>query len=52
MRCFSCALNLKNWEVNDDPWVQHAQWSGDCSYLRICKSTDFIEDAQEEFINN
>lgn len=42
VRCFSCDGGLRNWEVNDDPWVEHARWFGKCCFLRLVKGQDFI----------
>lgn len=41
--CFSCGGGLKDWEVNDDPWEQHAMWYGKCEYLKLMKGVDYIE---------
>lgn len=40
--CFSCGGGLKDWEINDDPWEEHAKWYGKCEYLKLMKSPDFI----------
>ncbi|KAK2574830.1 hypothetical protein KPH14_013092, partial [Odynerus spinipes] len=31
--CHHCGAGLKDWEVDDDPWVEHAKWKPDCFYL-------------------
>lgn len=40
--CHHCGGGLKNWEPEDDPWVQHAKWFSTCLYLRVVKGQDFI----------
>jgi hypothetical protein len=42
--CFSCDGGLKHWEVDDDPWVEHAKWFDRCCYLNMKKSKQFIDD--------
>ncbi|KAK3590332.1 hypothetical protein CHS0354_011852 [Potamilus streckersoni] len=43
VRCFSCDGGLKNWEPEDDPWIEHARWFSDCDYLRHVKGEEFIQ---------
>ena len=45
-RCFYCGGGLKNWEPDDDPWVEHARWFKDCPYLLTSKGKGFIEAVQ------
>lgn len=26
VRCFHCDGGLRNWELGDDPWMEHAKW--------------------------
>jgi baculoviral IAP repeat-containing protein 7/8 len=33
--CFYCGITLGNWLEEDDPWIEHARWSGDCPYLLL-----------------
>jgi E3 ubiquitin-protein ligase XIAP len=40
--CFSCGGGLKDWEVDDDPWEQHAMWYSNCSYVKLIKGPEFI----------
>ncbi|XP_028048549.1 death-associated inhibitor of apoptosis 1 [Monomorium pharaonis] len=40
--CYHCGLGLKDWEPQDDPWVQHAKWFKYCRYLILAKGTKFI----------
>ncbi|BAC67339.1 inhibitor of apoptosis protein 3 [Adoxophyes honmai nucleopolyhedrovirus] len=42
-KCFYCAGGVWNWELNDDPWEQHAIWFGNCTYVKIIKGQNFIQ---------
>ncbi|GIX94313.1 baculoviral IAP repeat-containing protein 7-A [Caerostris extrusa] len=35
--CFYCGGSLGNWELNDDPWVEHEKYFPDCRYLNLVK---------------
>lgn len=41
--CFSCGGGIKAWEENDDPWSEHACWFPTCSFVRLHKSSEFIQ---------
>lgn len=43
VRCFQCGIGLRNWDPEDDPWVEHARWSSKCSYLRLKKGQGFVD---------
>lgn len=43
VNCFSCGGGLKDWDENDDPWEQHAQWLSKCRYLNLMKGQAFID---------
>ncbi len=32
-RCFYCGLTLRDWDINDDPFAVHLQWSPKCQYI-------------------
>ena len=46
MRCFHCGGGLKNWQPDDDPWVEHGRWFPRCAYLAAQRDQDFIDAAQ------
>ncbi|KAK7447334.1 hypothetical protein BaRGS_00040192 [Batillaria attramentaria] len=46
-RCFFCGGGLKNWERNDNPWIEHARWFARCPYIRQCQGQDFIDIVQD-----
>lgn len=33
-KCFFCDGGLKDWEINDDPWEQHAQSFPNCKFVK------------------
>ncbi|XP_065342052.1 baculoviral IAP repeat-containing protein 7-B-like [Cloeon dipterum] len=41
--CFYCNLGLKDWDPNDDPFVQHCKWNSSCQYLLMRKGHSFVE---------
>lgn len=43
MACFCCGNGLKNWEDDDDPWIEHSRFFPDCAYIRLYKGNDFVE---------
>ena len=47
-RCFYCHGGLCNWEVDDDPWEEHARWYPDCYFINCIKGKDFIEKVWRE----
>jgi hypothetical protein len=47
-RCFFCGGGLRNWEVGDDPWVEHARLFPKCIYLRENKGDRFVKAVQDK----
>lgn len=47
VRCFHCGLGLKNWDEDDDPYVEHCRWYPNCQYMKIKKGQAFIDAVQE-----
>jgi hypothetical protein len=41
VRCFFCGGGMKNWEGEDNPWIEHARWFPDCEYVKLCKGNSF-----------
>ena len=46
VKCFYCDGGLCNWEIGDDPWVEHAKHFSDCSFVTLNKSQVFIEECK------
>jgi len=44
VRCFYCSGGLREWSLTDDPWIEHARWFPDCSFLVQQKGQDYIEE--------
>jgi hypothetical protein len=43
IRCFQCGGGLRNWEAGNDPWVEHARWFPQCSFVRQNRGQRFID---------
>ncbi|KAK0044298.1 baculoviral IAP repeat-containing protein 2-like isoform X1 [Biomphalaria pfeifferi] len=46
-RCFHCGGGLRNWEDEDDVWVEHARWFPKCAYIRQQMGQVFVDIVQE-----
>ncbi|XP_061193576.1 uncharacterized protein LOC133201789 [Saccostrea echinata] len=46
-RCFHCGIGLRNWDPEDNPWIEHARWSMECPYILKIKGQAFIDLVQE-----
>jgi len=42
VKCFYCDGGLRNWQPEDQPWVEHARWFDKCVYIRLVKGDEFI----------
>ncbi|XP_069108988.1 death-associated inhibitor of apoptosis 1-like [Argopecten irradians] len=40
--CFFCGGDLRNWNLEDDPWVEHARCYPNCDYVKGNKGQLFI----------
>ncbi|XP_062587163.1 putative inhibitor of apoptosis [Saccostrea cucullata] len=47
VRCFQCGVGLRNWDPEDDPWVEHARWKPSCPFVVNNTSAEFIAQVQE-----
>lgn len=47
VKCFFCGNILGQWEKDDDPWKEHAQWFPDCPFLVQCKGKGFVSEIQQ-----
>ena len=43
VRCFHCGNGLRNWEMEDKPWEEHARWYPDCNFVLLSKGQEFID---------
>ncbi|KAK0042866.1 E3 ubiquitin-protein ligase XIAP [Biomphalaria pfeifferi] len=46
-RCFYCGGGLRNWDDEDDVWVEHARWFPKCSFIRQRMGQVFVDTVQE-----
>nr|WIE95435.1 hypothetical protein [Microctonus hyperodae filamentous virus] len=44
--CFYCNGGLKDWEDDDDPWLQHARWFKKCPYVLLKKGKDYVQQVE------
>lgn len=44
--CFSCGGSLSEWRPNDDPWVEHAYWFPECTFVLQNKGEEFVQQIQ------
>ena len=47
VKCFFCDGGLCDWEVDDEPWTEHARWFPNCGFLKQVKGTTFIQKVEE-----
>ncbi|KAK3576270.1 hypothetical protein CHS0354_027716 [Potamilus streckersoni] len=43
VRCFACDGGLKNWDPDDEPWVEHARWFSQCPFVKRVKGQEFVD---------
>ncbi|KAL3883075.1 hypothetical protein ACJMK2_029368 [Sinanodonta woodiana] len=43
VRCFACDGGLKNWDPEDEPWIEHARWFPQCPFVKRVKGQEFID---------
>ncbi|XP_050525786.1 putative inhibitor of apoptosis isoform X2 [Daktulosphaira vitifoliae] len=43
VRCYYCDGGLQNWEIADNPWVEHAKWFPNCGFLNLVKGEKFLD---------
>ncbi|XP_059147849.1 uncharacterized protein LOC131935471 [Physella acuta] len=46
-RCFYCGGGLRNWEDEDDVFVEHARWFPKCAYIRQLMGHAFVHTVQD-----
>jgi hypothetical protein len=51
VKCFCCDGALRNWEPNDDPWVEHARWFSRCNYLLSVKGEEYVRKIIDKYKN-
>ncbi|XP_021360355.1 putative inhibitor of apoptosis [Mizuhopecten yessoensis] len=51
VRCFLCGIGLRNWDKDDNAWVEHARWSPKCAYVLEKKGQSFVDLVQDAVRN-
>ncbi|KAH9510066.1 hypothetical protein Btru_043414 [Bulinus truncatus] len=46
-RCFFCGGGLRNWEEEDNVFVEHARWFPKCAFIRELLGQNFVDAVQE-----
>lgn len=46
-RCFYCGGGLRNWEDDDNVWVEHARWFPKCAFIRQTMGQQFVDTVQD-----
>ncbi|XP_050418079.2 baculoviral IAP repeat-containing protein 3 isoform X1 [Patella vulgata] len=41
--CFCCGISVRDWEPTAEPWQQHALISPTCSFIKLIKGEEFIQ---------
>lgn len=50
VKCYACGGGLKDWEIDDKPWDEHAIWYGDdCFFVRLNKGDHFVQKVKKEY---
>lgn len=52
VKCFYCDGGLKEWQQEDDPWVEHAGWFHQCEFIKLVKGEQFIQRCRDIVHNN
>lgn len=47
VRCYHCGGGLRNWEVGDEPILEHARWYPDCGHVLLVKGPLYVKDVLE-----
>ncbi|XP_023329577.1 uncharacterized protein LOC111702197 isoform X2 [Eurytemora carolleeae] len=47
VKCFYCDGGLRNWQPEDDPWMEHARWFSKCVFVRLRKGDEYIKECLE-----
>ena len=48
VKCFCCDGARRNWEPEDDPWVEHVRCNPRCNFLLYVKGYEYVESVQEQ----
>ncbi|XP_061217271.1 baculoviral IAP repeat-containing protein 7 [Neopsephotus bourkii] len=51
VRCFCCNGGVRNWQIESDPWQEHARLFPGCEFLLQSRGRDFVSSVQESLSN-
>jgi len=51
VKCWYCNGGLCNWQVNDEPWFEHAKWFPTCKFLLRNKGPEHVSQVAARFPN-
>ena len=51
VKCFYCDGGLKEWQEEDDPWVEHAGWFHGCGFVKLVKGEEFIQRCRRNLVS-
>ncbi|XP_062497997.1 baculoviral IAP repeat-containing protein 7 [Pezoporus occidentalis] len=51
VRCFYCNGGVRNWQIESDPWWEHAKLFPGCEFLLQSRGRDFVSSVQESLSN-
>ncbi|XP_062566720.1 baculoviral IAP repeat-containing protein 7-B-like [Saccostrea cucullata] len=40
--CFHCGMTLENWDLEEDPYAEHAYWNPNCPYINQYKGRSWV----------
>ncbi|XP_062616598.1 baculoviral IAP repeat-containing protein 7-B-like [Saccostrea cucullata] len=40
--CFHCGMTLTNWDLEEDPYAEHAYWNPNCPYINQYKGRSWV----------
>uniref|UniRef100_F6Y8I1 RING-type domain-containing protein n=1 Tax=Ciona intestinalis TaxID=7719 RepID=F6Y8I1_CIOIN len=52
VKCWYCGNKLKNFDVEDEPWMEHAKWFPQCEFLLQNKGHAFVANIQTSYPRN
>lgn len=48
--CFYCGVLIYDWEIEDNPWIEHAKHNPKCNYIKLNK--DFVEKYTKQYTSD
>ncbi|XP_062592029.1 baculoviral IAP repeat-containing protein 7-B-like [Saccostrea cucullata] len=48
--CFHCGMTLTNWDLEDNPYAEHAYWNPNCPYINQYKGRSWVMGLNEIYL--